>query len=174
MRQTLKNVAENLWKSQQSGRYDAILKVNGRQVKKSLKTDDYQLAKRKLRELERDYQERAGIVGSEPPPKSFKELVAKFTRIVLPTRRRKTRTHTNCAARSAACNWGMSGSSYARARSPCTSSPAPAMQWAERYFANGAIRSVTAAVETFASSAMPRRTGWRLDDTFSLIVSCVK
>ena len=86
MKQTLKNVAENLWKSQQSGRYYAILKVNGRQVKKSLKTDDYQLAKRKLRELEKDYQERTGIVGSELPPKSFKELVAKFTRIVLPTR----------------------------------------------------------------------------------------
>jgi integrase len=86
MKQTLVNVAENLWKSQQSGRYYAILKVNGRQIKKSLKTDDYQLAKRKLRELEKDYHERTGIVGSEPLPKSFKELVVKFTRIVLPTR----------------------------------------------------------------------------------------
>ena len=60
--------------------------MNGRQIKKSLKTDDYQLAKRKLRELEKDYHERTGIVGSEPLPKSFKELVVKFTRIVLPTR----------------------------------------------------------------------------------------
>src|SRR5437867_1407692 len=66
MKQTLVNVAENLWKSQQSGRYYAILKVNGRQIKKSLKTNDYQLAKRTLRELEKYYQERTGIVGVEP------------------------------------------------------------------------------------------------------------
>jgi hypothetical protein len=83
MKQAFVNVAENLWKSQQSGLRYAILKVNGRQIKKSLNTDDYQLTNRKL---EKDYHERTGIVGSKTLPKSFKELVTKFTRIVLPTR----------------------------------------------------------------------------------------
>lgn len=86
MNQTLVNVAENLWKSQDSGRYYAILKVNGHQVKKSLKTDDFQLAKRKLRDFDKLYHDRAGIVSDEPAPKSFKELIEKFARIVLPAR----------------------------------------------------------------------------------------
>ena len=86
MKQTLSNVGQNLWKSQESGIYYAILKVNGRQIKKSLKTNDAKLAKRKLRDMETDYQERSGVVSDEPPPKSFKELVEKFQRIALPVR----------------------------------------------------------------------------------------
>lgn len=86
MKQTLVNVAENLWKSQESGRYYAILKIAGRQIKKSLKTPDYQLAKRRLRDIEKHYQDRGNIVRSEPAPRSFRELVEKFQRIALPVR----------------------------------------------------------------------------------------
>jgi integrase len=86
MKQTLVNVAENLWKSQESGIYYAILKVGGRQIKKSLKTNEAKVAKRKLRDLEKQYQERSGIISDEPTPRSFRELVEKFQRIALPVR----------------------------------------------------------------------------------------
>lgn len=86
MQQTLSNVAENLWKSDQSGRYYAILRIDGRQIKHSLKTADFQLAKRKLRDLERHYQDRRGMASAEPAPRSFRELVEKFQRIALPAR----------------------------------------------------------------------------------------
>ncbi len=86
MNQTLVNVAENLWKSQESGIYYAILKIGGRQIKKSLKTDEGQVAKRKLRDMERQYQERSGIVSDEPAPRSFRELIEKHQRIALPVR----------------------------------------------------------------------------------------
>ena len=86
MKQTLVNVAENLWKSQESGRYYAILKINGRQIKKSLKTAEAKVAKRKLRDLEKQYQEQSGIASDEPAPRSFRELVEKHQRIALPVR----------------------------------------------------------------------------------------
>ena len=86
MKQTLQNVGENLWKSQESGIYYAILKVKGRQVKKSLKTDRGEIAKRKLRDLEKQYHDRNDIVSNEAPPRSFRELVEKFQQIVLPMR----------------------------------------------------------------------------------------
>jgi len=86
MKQTLVNVAENLWKSQESGIYYAILRVAGRQIKKSLKTTKGVIAKRKLRDFEKQYHDRSGIVSNEAPPRSFRELVAKFQRIVLPMR----------------------------------------------------------------------------------------
>src|ERR1022692_1384889 len=86
MQQTLSNVAQNLWKSEQSHRYYAILRIDGRQIKHSLKTTDFQLAKRNLRDLQRHYQERRGMVSAEPPPRSFRELVEKFQSIALPAR----------------------------------------------------------------------------------------
>ena len=85
MQQIMSNVAENLWKTQ-SSRYYAILKIDGRQIRQSLKTTDFQLAKRKLRDLERKYQERRGMVSTEPAPRSFRDLVEKFQRIALPVR----------------------------------------------------------------------------------------
>jgi len=46
--QQLQRVAENLYKSQSSGRYYALLKSGGKQIRKSLKTADRKLAERKL------------------------------------------------------------------------------------------------------------------------------
>jgi integrase len=48
MTDTLYRVSENLFRSKSSGRYYAITKKNGKQIKTSLKTTDHDLAKRKL------------------------------------------------------------------------------------------------------------------------------
>ncbi len=48
--QSLSNVAENLWKSDKSGRYYGIAKIKGVQIKKSLKTADRQTANRELKD----------------------------------------------------------------------------------------------------------------------------
>ena len=45
------NVAENLYRHNKSGRYYALFKRGGKQIRKSLKTNDKDLAKRKLTDL---------------------------------------------------------------------------------------------------------------------------
>jgi len=49
--QTLINIGDNLYRSSKSGKYYAIFKRNGKQIRRSLKTTDKQLAQRKLAEL---------------------------------------------------------------------------------------------------------------------------
>ena len=49
--QKLTNVGDNLWRSDKSKKYYAIFKRNGKQIKRSLKTADKQLAQGKLAEL---------------------------------------------------------------------------------------------------------------------------
>ena len=49
--QTLTNIGDNLYRSSKSGKYYAIFKRNGKQIRRSLKTTDKQLAQRKLAEL---------------------------------------------------------------------------------------------------------------------------
>jgi hypothetical protein len=46
--QTLKNVAECLWRHVQSGIYYALFKRKGKQFRRSLRTKDRKLAERKL------------------------------------------------------------------------------------------------------------------------------
>jgi len=86
MRQTLSRVSQNLYKSQESGRYYAVIKVRGHQVKQSLKTDDYAIAKRKLRDLEKSFQDGGIDQANQKPPRSFAELAARFETNCLPGR----------------------------------------------------------------------------------------
>jgi integrase len=86
MRQTLRRVSQNLYKSQESGRYYAVIKVRAHQVKQSLKTDDYAIAKRKLRDLEKSFQDGGIDQANQKPPRSFAELAARFEINCLPGR----------------------------------------------------------------------------------------
>jgi hypothetical protein len=86
MRQTLNRVSQNLYKSQESGRYYAVIKVHGHQVKQSLKTDDHAIAKRKLRDLEKSFQDGGIDQANQKPPRSFAELAARFESNCLPGR----------------------------------------------------------------------------------------
>jgi len=53
---TLQNVGENLYRSDSSGIYYALFKRDGKQIRKSLKTTDRNLAKRKLEDLREQVQ----------------------------------------------------------------------------------------------------------------------
>ena len=65
--QTLDRVGDNLFRSQSSDIYYALFKVNGKQIRRSLKTMDRELAKRRLEELRRQV-ERLSVTESKSVP----------------------------------------------------------------------------------------------------------
>ncbi len=70
---------ECLWRHQ-SGKYYAIVRVAGKQIKRSLKTDDLALAKRRLRDFRRKV-ERVGTGGKaeRPVPKAIPAIRGRWS-----------------------------------------------------------------------------------------------
>lgn len=65
--QTLARVGDNLFRSQSSDVYYALFKANGKQIRRSLKTTERELAKRRLEELRRQV-ERLSLAESKALP----------------------------------------------------------------------------------------------------------
>jgi len=73
--QDLKRVAECLYRSQSSNIYYAIIKRGGRQIKRSLRTTDGALARRKLKELK---DQAASLATSGSGKITFAEIAEKW------------------------------------------------------------------------------------------------
>src|SRR5229473_5660885 len=56
VQRTLKHAGENLYRNQSSGIYYALFKRDGKQIRRSLKTADKELARRKLSDLREQVQ----------------------------------------------------------------------------------------------------------------------
>src|ERR1043166_6968779 len=60
VQQPLQHVGENLYRNQSSGIYYALFKRDGKQIRRSLKTCDKELARRKLADLREQVQRLTG------------------------------------------------------------------------------------------------------------------
>lgn len=80
---TLTKISENLYKSVSSGVYYALVKKTGKQIKRSLKTKDPQLAKRRLREFQEQIEKVE--LQSGRTHMTFDEVAARWLEILKPT-----------------------------------------------------------------------------------------
>lgn len=80
---TLTKISENLYKSVPSGVYYALVKKTGKQIKRSLKTKDPPLAKRRLREFQEQIEKVELQSGRSHV--TFDEVAARWLEILKPT-----------------------------------------------------------------------------------------
>ena len=67
---TFKRVSENLYKVIETGGYYALVKRGGKQIRRSLKTTDKALARRRLAELEGERPPNSALARRMPPSPS--------------------------------------------------------------------------------------------------------
>lgn len=97
MKQTLTQVASNLYRSHESRRYYAIITIGGKQVRASLKTTDPAVAKLKLRKFLADHESKPMSEPRKNP--TFRQLASDFESTKLPTRDLKQTSLDDCLFR---------------------------------------------------------------------------